>query len=98
MRGAFCAIAEQRQRKRVKISVPILARDQNGEEEIAKTEDVSTDGLRVSLMMNLKRGDVLTVMCPYTHGGINIGERAEVQHRSIYPFNERFRYGFRYIR
>ncbi len=83
--------------KRVSIKLPAFVRNQKGEEETTQTENVSKGGIAVNLAMELKVGDIVTVVCPYTPGGQNIEQKANVRHRAAFSFGERRRYGLRYI-
>jgi hypothetical protein len=91
-------VAQRRRHLRPKLSLPILVRNQKGKEETARTENVAHGGVEVYLRMTLIVGDTVTVACPYTDGASNnIEQKAEVAHRSMQPFNGRFRYGLRYL-
>lgn len=89
---------EKRTDKRLGMKLPILVRNQKGEEERTKTENVSKGGFAVSLAMELAEGDVVTVVCPYTPGGQDIEQKAEVRRRAKFPFGGMRLYGFRYVR
>lgn len=89
---------EKRIHKRLGMKLPILVRNQKNEQEIAKTENVSKGGVAVSLAMELAVGDTLTVVCPYSPGGQNIEQKAEVRWRSPFPFGGMRTYGLRYLR
>lgn len=89
---------EKRTDKRLGMKLPILVRNQKGEEEKTKTENVSKGGFAVSLAMELTEGDVVTVVCPYTPGGQDIEQKAEVRRRAKFPFGGMRLYGFRYVR
>jgi hypothetical protein len=90
---------EQRQHRRSQISLPILVRSQNGQEELSTTDDASKAGVALRLVMPLPVGAVVTIICPYAKGAMdNIEQRAEIRHRSTLPFDGKFRYGLRYIR
>lgn len=89
---------EKRAAKRLGMKLPILVRSQQGKEEIAKTENISKGGFAVSLAMDLAVGEIVSVVCPYTQGGQNIEQKAEVRQRPTYAFGGMRLYGFRNIR
>jgi hypothetical protein len=88
--------SERRVHKRLAMKLPVLVRNQRNEQEITKTENVSKGGVAVSLAMDLAVGDSLTVICPYSPGGQNIEQKAEVRWRSPFPFSGMRTYGLRY--
>jgi hypothetical protein len=88
--------ARQRAYKRLALKLPILVRDQNGAQEVSKTENISKGGLAVSLGLKLEVGDVVTVCCPYTDGGQNLEQKAEVRSRITFFIGERWIYGLCY--
>lgn len=90
--------AEKRVNKRMGMKLPVLVRGPKGEQEICKTENISKGGLGVSLAMDLAVGDVVSVACPYTPGGQNIEQKAEVRRRGQYPFGGMRLYGLGYLR
>jgi hypothetical protein len=77
--------------------LPILVRNQNNDQEIAKTDNVSKGGLGVCLAMELAVGDKLTVICPYEPAGQSIEQKAEVRWRSAFPFGGTRSYGLAYV-
>jgi hypothetical protein len=87
----------QRAHKRLALKLPVLVRDPQGEQEISKTENISKGGLAVSLGLKLEVGDVVTVCCPYTAGGQNLEQKAEVRNRVTFFIGERWIYGMCYI-
>jgi len=87
--------AEKRTTKRLGMKLPILVRGPVGREEISKTEDVSKSGLAVSLAMDLAVGEGVRVVYPYSPGGQNIEQKAEVRRRATYAFGGRRLYGLR---
>lgn len=88
---------EKRREKRMGMKLPILVRNQKGEEEITKTENVSKGGAAVSLAMDLEVGDPLEILCPYT-GSQDIPQKAEVRRRAKFPFGGKRLYGVHYLR
>jgi hypothetical protein len=86
-----------RAHKRLALKLPILVRDQRGGSELSKTENISKGGLAVGLGLKLEVGDVLTVCCPYSEGGQNLEQKAEVRSRITFFAGERWIYGLRYI-
>jgi len=89
---------EKRTDKRLAMKLPILVRNQRGEEEITKTENVSKRGIAVSLAMELAVGEQVDMLCPYSRGGEKIWQKAEVRRRDNLPFGGRRYYGLRYVR
>jgi len=89
---------EKRRNKRLAMKLPILVRTPFGQEEVSKTENVSKDGLAVSLSMDLAVGDVVRVVYPYTPGGDNIEQKAEVRRRAAFAFGGRRLYGMQLLR
>lgn len=90
--------ADKRRHKRLGMKLPILVMGPRGEKEITKTENLSKGGLAVSLAMDLAVGDAVKIVCPYSPGGQNIEERAEVRRRPPYAFGGLRLYGLRYVR
>ena len=88
--------AHKRAFKRLALKLPILVRDSQGGEEVSKTENISKGGLAVSLGMKLEVGDIVTVCCPYTQGGQNLEQKAEVRSRVTFFIGERWIYGLCY--
>jgi hypothetical protein len=89
--------AHKRAYKRLALKLPILVRDSEGGQEVSKTENLSKGGLAVSLGLKLEVGDVVTVCCPYTAGGQNFEQKAEVRSRVTFFIGERWIYGMCYI-
>lgn len=88
---------ERRARKRVRLKLPVLVRNERGEEEIRNTEDISRDGLAVSLAMELSQDEIVTILCPYSPTGLNIEQKAAVRWSDPYPSSGRRYYGFQFI-
>ena len=86
----------KRAHKRLAMKLSILVRDQNGAQELSKTECLSKGGLAVSLALKLNVGDVVTVYCPYCEGGQNFEQKAEVRSRLTFFQGERWIYGLSY--
>ena len=89
--------ARQRAYKRLSLKLPILVRDQNGKEEVSKTECLSKGGLAVSLGLKLEVGDVVAVYCPYCEAGQNFEQKAQVRSRLTFFIGERWIYGLSYL-
>jgi hypothetical protein len=87
----------KRAHKRLALKMPVLVRDAKGEQEISKTENISKGGLAVGLGLKLEVGDVVTVCCPYSEGGQNLEQKAEVRNRVTFFIGERWIYGMCYI-
>jgi hypothetical protein len=88
---------EQRQDRRVGMKQPILVRGPRGQEEVSNTENVSQDGLALSLAMELNVGEVVRVLYPYPPSGQNIEQKAEIRRRANYAFGGRRLYGLRLV-
>jgi len=89
---------ERRLHRRVALKLPVVIQDGNGQKEIGKTEDVSKGGIAVTLAMKLAVGARVTAVCPYTEGGQQIGQKAEVRRHVPLGGGQRWLYGLRYIR
>lgn len=89
---------EKRTHKRMAMLLPILVRNQKGEEEITKTDNISKGGVAVSLAMDLEVGDVLSIVCPYTPGSQEIPQKGKVHRRGMFPFSGKRLYGIAYVR
>ena len=89
---------ERRKFKRMMLKLPIFVRNQEGEEEVSKTDNVSKGGVAVPLAMDLKIGEIVNVECPHTTEVPDILQKAEVRYRGTFPFDGRRLYGLMYIR
>lgn len=85
--------ANRRANDRRGAKLPILVRGPGSAEEASVTENVSPQGLAVSLAMELKAGDQLEVIHPYTPGSSEGGKPAVVRRRAAYPLGGRRLYG-----
>ena len=74
-----------------------MVRNHRGEQQVVKTENISKGGLAVCLPMRLDVGEIVTVVCPYTAGGQNLEQRAEVRRRSDFVAGQKWLYGLRYL-
>lgn len=88
---------ERRLYKRVALKLPVLIQNREGDAEIVKTEDVSKGGIAVCLQMKLAVGEGVTVVCPYSEGGQQIGQEAEVRRRVPLYGGEKWFYGLQYV-
>ncbi len=88
--------SERRLNKRVGLKLPVLVRNQKGSQEIVKTEDMSKGGMRVFLAMDLRVGERVTVVCPYSSGAQSIEQKAQVRRR-VEIYAGRWLYGLAYI-
>jgi hypothetical protein len=88
---------ERRVHRRLALKLPIFVRTCKGEEEIAKTENISKGGVAVCLGMKLSVGEIVKVVCPFTEDGQNFEQKAEVRRRAPFVAGERWLYGFRYL-
>jgi len=80
------------------MKLPILVRNEKGEEDTAKTENISKGGLGATLWLELVVGEVVTVICPYTPGGENIEQKAVVCRRSKFDLGGRRYYGLHLLK
>jgi hypothetical protein len=88
---------ERRVHRRLPLKLPVLVRTPEGFREVSKTENISKGGIAVCLSIALNVGQIITVICPYTEGGQNLEQRAEVRRRSIFITGQRWLYGMRYM-
>jgi hypothetical protein len=88
---------ERRVHRRVALKLPAMVRNHRGEQQVVKTENISKGGLAVCLPMRLDVGEIVTVVCPYTAGGQNLEQRAEVRRRSDFVASQKWLYGLRYL-
>ncbi|MBI1939996.1 MAG: PilZ domain-containing protein [Acidobacteria bacterium] len=88
---------ERRVHRRVALKLPVLVRNHKGEEQIARSENISKGGLAVCLPMMLEVGEIVTVVCPYTAGGQNLEQKAEVRRRADFVAGEKWLYGLKYL-
>ncbi|MGD0696815.1 MAG: PilZ domain-containing protein [Terriglobia bacterium] len=95
--AATPARTEKRAYRRLALKLPILVRDKNGDQEVAKTENVSKGGVAVGLGMELEIGDLVTICCPYVEGGQNMEQKAEIRHRETFFIGQRWIYGMRFM-
>lgn len=89
---------EKRREKRMAMKLLVLVRNAKGEAEASKSENISKGGLAVSLAMDLKVGDAIEVVCPYTPGSQDIPQKAEVRQRAKFDFGGKRMYGIHYIK
>jgi len=89
--------ARQRAYKRLALKLPIQVRDAKGRQEVSKTENLSKGGLAVGLGLKLEIGDVVTYFCPYSEGGQNLQQKAEVRSVVTFFIGEKWIYGLSYI-
>jgi hypothetical protein len=89
---------EKRREKRMGMVLTIMVRNQKGEQEITKTDNISKGGIAVSLVMDLEVGDTLSIVCPYTPGSQDIPQKGEVRRRATFPFGGKRLYGIAYKR
>ncbi len=89
--------SERRLHRRIALKLPALVQNHKGEEEIAKTENISKGGLAICLGMDLAVGDLVTVVCPYTVGSESLGQKAEIRRREVLYAGTKWFYGLRYL-
>jgi hypothetical protein len=88
---------ERRAHRRLPLKLPVLVRTFKGDQELAKTENISKGGFAACLALKLAVGEVVKVVCPYTEGGHNLEQKAEVRRRVDFSAGTRWLYGFRYV-
>lgn len=89
---------ERRAHRRLPLKVPVRVQNNRGEQEIGKTENVHKGGFAVCLAMKLSVGEIVRVVCPYTEGGEQLEQRAEIRLRMPLSEAGKCRYGLRYVR
>jgi hypothetical protein len=78
------------------VKMRTLVRSGKGEQETAKTENLSKGGLALCLKMTLALGEFVTVVCPYSATAQEIEQRAEVRYRAPHIGGQNWFYGLRY--
>ncbi|MFB3922094.1 MAG: PilZ domain-containing protein [Terriglobia bacterium] len=96
--GKWDGQAERRIYKRVAVKLRALVRNSKGQEEIAKTENISKGGLALVLKIDLALGEFVKVICPYSGGAEEFARRAEVRYRAPHIAGQNWFYGLRYFR
>ena len=94
--GKWDGKTERRGYKRTALKLPTLIRNNKGETEIAKTENLSKGGLAICLRMTLSLGEFVFVVCPYSGGGQDIEQKAEVRYRVPHVAGKNWFYGLLY--
>jgi len=94
--GKWDGKAERRVFKRMAVKLRTLVRNSKGEQEIAKTENLSKGGLGVILKMTLSLGEFVTVICPYSGSAEEFEQKAEVRYRAPHIAGVNWFYGLRY--
>jgi len=77
--------------------LPIHVRNSAGQEEPSATENLSPGGLAVSLVMDLKVGDPVQVIHPYSPASPQSARPAIVRRRAAYPLGGRRLYGLEFV-
>lgn len=88
---------ERRIFRRLTLKLPVLVRNQAGEMELGRTENISKGGIGVGLTLALALGEGVTVVCPYSGVGNQIEQKAEVRRRLSLYGGQKWLYGFRYL-
>lgn len=88
---------EKRAHKRLPLKLPVLVHTFKGEQELAKTENISKGGLAVCLALKLAVGEIVRVVCPYAEGGHKLEQKAEIRRRVTFVAGTRWLYGLRYV-
>jgi hypothetical protein len=96
--GKWDGKIERRLFKRMAIKLRTLVRNNKGQQEIAKTENLSKGGLAICLKMQLSLGEFVTVICPYSGGVEEFERKAEVRYRAPHVAGQNCFYGLRYFR
>jgi hypothetical protein len=96
--GKWDGKAERRVYKRMAVKLRALVRNSKGQQEIAKTENLSKGGLALCLKMELSLGEFVTVICPYSGGIEEFERKAEVRYRAPHIAGLNWFYGLRYYR
>jgi hypothetical protein len=94
--GEWDGKTERRLHKRMALKLRALIRNSKGETEMAKTENLSRGGMAICLKMTLSLGEFVTVICPYSGGGQDIEQRAEVRYKAPHIAGQNWFYGFVY--
>jgi len=89
-------VEERREKKRLLMRLPVLVRNQKGETEATRTENMSQADLAVALGLKLAVGDYVTVVCPLTATGRNLERSAKVLRKDTFSAKDRVLYGLRY--
>ena len=87
---------ERRENKRLLLRLPVLVRNQKGEAEEGKTENLSHADLAVALALDLAVGQFVSVICPLTTSGQNLERSAKVMRKDKFSVKDRKLYGMRY--
>lgn len=87
---------ERREKKRLLMRLPVLIRNQKGEAEATRTENMSQADLAVALGLKLAVGDYVTVVCPLTATGRNLERSAKVLRKDTFSAKGRVLYGLRF--
>jgi hypothetical protein len=95
--GTWDGKTERRRYRRMAVKMRALVRNSKGEQEIAKTENLSKGGLGVCLKMTLALGEFVTVICPYSGSGQEFEQKAEVRYRAPHIAGQNCFYGLRYV-
>jgi len=96
--GKWDGKTERRVYKRMAVKLRALVRNSKGDQEIAKTENLSKGGLSLCLKMELSLGEFVTVICPYSGGVQEFERKAEVRYRAPHIAGQNWFYGLRYYR
>ena len=96
--GKWDGTIERRVFKRMAVKLRALVRNSKGQQEIAKTENLSKGGLALCLKMELTLGEFVTVICPYSGGLEEFERKAEVRYRAPHIAGQNWFYGLRYFR
>lgn len=88
-------IVNTRRHRRLPLHLPIYVRNSRGQEETAKTENISVGGFAVILSMEIQVGEVVAFTCPHAKDGQNIEQRAECRWGApVTPGGTKKIYGF----
>jgi hypothetical protein len=97
--GQFLTLAEERRRSlRKPAQLPIRVRDYYGEVEIAKTENVSQEGLCFSSSRKYLVGQGIVVICPFDAASERPEVRARIVRMETGSDRDHYIYGVKYVR
>jgi hypothetical protein len=94
--GRWDGKTERRLFRRLPVKMRALVRNRKGEQEIAKTENLSKGGFAIILKMTLSLGEFVTVICPYSGSAGDFEQKAEVRYRAPHIAGMNWFYGLRY--
>lgn len=92
------AFINTRAHRRLELQLPMVIRNEKGEEETSVTKNISRAGFATVLAMSLSQGDIVTFECAQFSGNQSIGLKAECRWAgAVTPGGTKHMYGFRTI-